>query len=257
MSIFPTPISPLFLPGGPFEWINEDVGLVIFFTTVLFIVDRSLVRPFLNPKSRYFALHFVANMISAYAALPDVRRALLDEPLNCFTGQTQTMVANSAVASIHIYHMLAFPLRSEDIFHHVAFVSILCGLAIPFKQVGGSANNLGCFFLSGLPGGIDYLLLVLEKEGVISKRTQKKWCTRINVWLRGPSMSIYGFIAFHAWWSCQSLQFPLPFLFVVGFLHFTNGQYYAQQAVESGAVFFEREKNGKPGLRKDEPHHEE
>jgi hypothetical protein len=25
----------------------------------------------------------------------------------------------------------------------------------------GVANNFGCFFLSGLPGGIDYVLLVL------------------------------------------------------------------------------------------------
>ncbi len=45
------------------------------------------------------------------------------------------MVANSAVVAIHSYHCVAFKLPMADIFHHVLFVSILCGLAIPFKQV--------------------------------------------------------------------------------------------------------------------------
>ena len=40
-------------------------------------------------------------------------------------------------------HCLAFRLSAADVFHHLLFVSILCGLGIRFKQVGGVANNFG------------------------------------------------------------------------------------------------------------------
>ena len=79
------------------------------------------------------------------------------------------MMANSAVSAIHLYHCVAFPLTASDIFHHLVFVSILCGLGILFKQTGGIANNFGCFFLSGLPGGLDYILLVLKAHGRLGK----------------------------------------------------------------------------------------
>jgi hypothetical protein len=51
-------------------------------------------------------------------------------------------------------------------------------LGIVFKQTGGIANNFGCFFLSGLPGAIDYIMLVLMYEGKLDKMTEKKWNVR-------------------------------------------------------------------------------
>eukprot|EP01104_Vermistella_antarctica_P015620 TRINITY_DN5176_c0_g1_i1.p1 TRINITY_DN5176_c0_g1~~TRINITY_DN5176_c0_g1_i1.p1 ORF type:complete len:220 (-),score=47.34 TRINITY_DN5176_c0_g1_i1:99-758(-) len=208
--------------------------------SMLFLIDRLFVSPFLVPKSRYFALHATANAIAVVAAFPDMRRALLDEPLNSFNGSSCSMVANSAICAIHLYHCVAFALRAEDIFHHLVFTSILCGLAVPFKQVGGVANNLGCFFLSGLPGGVDYVLLVLVAQGYMEKMTQKLWCTRINVWMRGPSMAIYGFLGFHAWYLQRDAELPFVILFIVTALHFYNGQFYSQQAVMSYATHKER-----------------
>lgn len=157
----------------------------------------------------------MANFVSACAAAPDVYR-LLNDPIHAFSGPSYTMMANSAVAAIHLYHVIAFKLPMADVFHHATFVSVLCGIAIPYKQVGaplgkrripasstrsmcgirgcrpspgppwfaagnhsarevaavhratlihllvsqvgGAANNFGCFFLSGLPGGIDYVM---------------------------------------------------------------------------------------------------
>lgn len=172
----------------------------------------------------------MANAISATAAFPDVYRLFFD-PLNAFNGPSYTMVANSAVVAIHSYHCLAFKLPLADIFHHALFVTILCGLAIPFKQVGGCANNFGCFFLSGLPGGVDYFLLVLVREGVMSKMSEKLWNARINTWLRAPPMTIYAFVGYQTWLYNKSLALPTWAIFVVTFLHFFNGQYYLEMAV--------------------------
>jgi hypothetical protein len=99
-------------------------------------------------------------------------------------------------------------LSVSDIVHHLVFVSVLCGLGIAFKDKGGVANNFGCFFLSGLPGGLDYVLLVLMNEGVITKLQEKRANRFLQQWLRAPSMSIYAFLAFTAWRTlCPRIAF--------------------------------------------------
>jgi hypothetical protein len=156
------------------------------------------------------------------------------------------MVANSAVVALHLYHMLAFKVTSADIFHHVTFVCVLCGSAIPTKHFIGVSVNFGCFILSGLPGGIDYLMLVLVYEGKIARATEKKWFSMINVYLRGPATVVYAF----SWWTGYWAGFTHPpqgVWAVIILLHFFNGQYYSKQAVESAAIFFYKE-----GLRKKE-----
>eukprot|EP00047_Mylnosiga_fluctuans_P011428 m.21279 g.21279 ORF g.21279 m.21279 type:complete len:268 (-) comp3610_c0_seq1:154-957(-) len=244
-TLAPPPLSPLFHEGGRFAGWNEDLVLTALGILFLFIVDTTFVKRFIAPKGRYFALHVVANSISLIAAAPDVWRALTQDPRYAFSGPSHTMVANSIVASIHLYHCIAFDLRREDIMHHLVFVSILCGLAIPFKQVGGVANNFGCFFLSGLPGGIDYVLLTLVAQGLMDKGTEKKWCARINVWLRGPSMCVYAFLGWLSFLHDHEREFHNVFLFIVVALHFLNGQYYTDQAVASYAVFKERQNGAK------------
>jgi hypothetical protein len=158
----------------------------------------------------------------------------------CFSGPSETMLANSAVAAIHLYHCIAFSLRAEDIFHHLAFVSILCGLAIPFKWVGGVANNFGCFFLSGLPGGLDYVMLTCVAQGLMDKLSEKVWCARINVWLRGPAMSCYMLLGWISFVHDKNMKIHWSVLLLIVFLHFFNGQYYAQQSVQSLTVHMER-----------------
>ena len=243
--IAPPPLSPYFQAGGYLAGYNEDIVFTLVVMAVLAVVDFALVKPFIAPKGRYFALHVVANTISAVAAFPDVKRALLGDPTRAFNGPSSTMVANSAVAAIHLYHCVAFPLRAEDIFHHLTFVSILCGLAIPFKWVGGVANNFGCFFLSGLPGGIDYVMLTCVAQGWMNKMTEKVWCARINVWLRGPSMSCYLLLGWISFIHDSSRKYHWTVLFVIVMLHFYNGQHYAEQAVASYAVHKEKAKSDK------------
>lgn len=239
----PPPVSPMFQAGGRFDGWNEDVVLTLIGMGALLLVDQLLVKPFLKPKSRYFALHAFANGVSSVAAFPDVVKALTVNPSTAFGTPASTMVPNSIVAAIHLYHCVAFPLRAEDIFHHLTFVAVLCGLALPLKRVAGVASGWGCFFLSGLPGGLNYLLLVASAQGWIDKMTEKKWCARINVWVRGPSMTVYLFLAFNNFWHRGSQDIHPLVSLPVALLYFFNGQHYTQQAVESLAVHGERRKH--------------
>ena len=198
----PPAISPIFQDGGTLSSFNEDFFLVTAMLVVLGIADVASRALGIVEKGRWFFVHAIANAVSAVAAAPDVYRALYGDPTHCFSGRTHTMVANSAVAAAHIYHVLAFKLRAEDIFHHLVFTVILCGLAIPYKHAGGVANNFGCFFLSGLPGGVDYVLLVLVKQGAMAPITEKRLNAAINTWVRGPSMAVYAMLGWQACIAC-------------------------------------------------------
>lgn len=142
----PKPLSPHFQKGGYFFGWNEDFVMTAGAILLLAVIDLLVVRPFMDPGARYYALHAVANAIATVAAAPDVFRAFFVDPATAFSGASHTMMANSAIAAIHIYHCIAFQLSAADIFHHMTFVVTLCGMAIPGKNYGGVANNLGCFF---------------------------------------------------------------------------------------------------------------
>ena len=62
------------------------------------------------------------------------------------------------INSIHLYHMVgAFKLTGADYFHHLLFIP---ALGIPGQVYHwGPLANWVAFFISGLPGGVDYFLL--------------------------------------------------------------------------------------------------
>lgn len=51
---------------------------------------------------------------------------------------------------------------------------------------------LQAFILTGAPGGLDYLLLVLEGEGYLGRARYKHLSGNINNWVRGPLGFISG-----------------------------------------------------------------
>jgi len=93
------------------------------------------------------------------------------------------------IDAIHTYHCLAFDLSGQDIFHHFLFVPII-GVFGAFFVGMGPIRNVVCFFISGLPGGIDYVCLVLVKRGKLSKFFQKRLSSKINLLIRGPGIGV-------------------------------------------------------------------
>ena len=96
-----------------------------------------------------------------------------------------------------MYHMALFECGFDDIFHHVIFVGIIGGLGICF-DAGGAVKNTIAFFMCGLPGGLDYLMLTLVKHDIILNTTEKEWNSRINVWIRSPGLLLCAFCMYQA-----------------------------------------------------------
>jgi hypothetical protein len=95
-------------------------------------------------------------------------------------------------------------------------------------------TNVVGFFLTGLPGGMDYFMLVLVKLGKMDRLTEKRYNTRIMTWLRGPGALSASFMLYiicldpsnrsdyRHWYT------PWAVL-LVAFLCFVNSQFYLLQ----------------------------
>ena len=135
--------------------------------------------------------------------------------------------------SLHFYHLTCFveALRVEDVVHHLLFGG---GLGcFNFSLTWGRMTNLLIFFMTGLPGGIDYAMLVLVKSGHVARLTQKAICSNINTWLRVPGHVFTSSLMAICTWSDATGSLPYPSIVVgtVASLCLLNGVYYGEQAV--------------------------
>ena len=136
------------------------------------------------------------------------------------------------VGAIHVYHTIAFHnLTVADWVHHVVFAGTIVPAGLVFT--GGPGTNLICFFICGLPGGLDYVALTAVKHNMMHSETEKRFNARVMVWVRAPGC-IYSAIAYyvsHRYGDRATSVLEGVMAIVVCVLVFMNGQYYMQQVV--------------------------
>ena len=168
-------------------------GLTILVTTLcLWMADRMVLVP-LKLKGRYFILHAAGNAIAVVLTWNGMVRTLLD-PVHAAEGDVQ-IFGYCVVVAIHLYHVLAFrPLPQVEWVHHVLMIGVVG--PVVFYYARGAIIDYCSFFLSGLPGGIDYVMLALVKNGRISKEVEKRVNSGINTWMRTPFGVVGAYILF-------------------------------------------------------------
>lgn len=190
----------------------------------LYFFDRALTRTIRKHGSadvdatRWFLLHATANFFVCIAAWTSVA-SVVDNPLHAmdptvfhdasFRGNASPWPL-TIINSLHVYHMVgnfrcaqcpilflvctprdgvfsrARRLTSADYFHHLLFIPTI---GIPGQLFQwGALGNFQAFFISGLPGGIDYFLLGLHKLGLIDALTEKRTNANLNTWIRVPGV---------------------------------------------------------------------
>lgn len=139
------------------------------------------------------------------------------------------------VNAAHVYHMIGgFSLGSADYFHHLLFIPLLGFPGQVLKW--GPVQPAGAFFISGLPGGLTYLMLGLVKLGWFSAIKEKRVTANLNSWVRVPGILVTSFMCYQsliygnhslpsAWWMLPSILLA-PF----------NALYYNKQAVANLCV---------------------
>lgn len=190
----------------------------------------------LGVQSPYYLIHALHNAHIVNLTWPDV--------VGTYTGfkELSTFEPNYEAAAyvfaLHIYHCLRYwrTFRYDDWLHHI----LMIGVALPIGVTSASSTLLGysLFFCTGLPGGIDYALLFLTRNGWLHPLREKAVNRWLNVWVRSPGCIshatltfVYALSSLSA--STSTLQKGIAVL--PGLLMFWNGQYFMDQIVTNYA----------------------
>jgi hypothetical protein len=183
-------------PPAPPPTANTIVHLkgIAIAVALMIPIDALFCR---RTKARWWLLHAWANSLITIATASDAIHAI-DAPQQSCVGHPSNVLSIYQALALHIYHAAFFNCTRDDIWHHVVFVGTLGALAIYYDFNGGPLVNLVVFFICGLPGGLDYVMLALVKHEKISALQEKAWNTRINVWLRSPGLLLSAFCTYQA-----------------------------------------------------------
>lgn len=192
-------------------------------------LDSILTR--LRLDGVYYAVHSLHNAAIVYSTYNEVATAITHFPTAI--SQPVNMFAIQICAALHIYHILYYykKFRFDDWLHH----GLMIGVALPIGGLVPSGALLGfsLFFTTGLPGGIDYVLLFLTRNFWLHREIEKRINTWLNVWIRSPgciaqaTLSVVALYMNKHTLSLNEWQAGA----VAAALNYWNGQYFMQQVV--------------------------
>ena len=187
-----------------------------------------------NSKARWFGLHSAVNWLITIFAFND-SVSCLKNPICSMVLDMDSWYPSHLAFALHVYHFLAYTnLRFEDIVHHVLFVGTFA--VVNFLMSWGKIANFLLFFMTGLPGAIDYALLALVKLGMFNRLEEKRVNAHINIWLRCPGLVVVSVIMFVCLSHRTIAVHPMAAVITL-LLCFGNGVFYGQQVVRN----YERE----------------
>ena len=178
----------------------------------------------------YYLLHSFHNGVIVYLTAADVWGTLTD--FQHVGDAPNNMEALRWVFALHFYHILLYwrKFRFDDWLHH----ALMIGVALPLGGLLPAGRLLGysLFFTTGLPGGLDYLLLFLVRNNVIGKEIEKWANGWLNVWVRSPGCASHAGLTV-AFLSMHPDQNSLAWFgaFLTALLNYWNGQYFMFQVV--------------------------
>lgn len=178
---------------------TEDVGLMVAAFAIFGIIDLLFIRfgwLSTDKNGRYFSLHVLCNAYVTIVHFDDVVKALSD-PSNAAFGPCDNS-GTSVMMALHFYHIAFYrPLDAIDWIHHILMVVLLTPLAYAVQP--GHVLGLCAFFVTGLPGGLDYIMLVCVKKGWMRPLTEKRLNAHIQTWLRAPGCIINAMMIWITW----------------------------------------------------------
>ena len=181
----------------------------------------------------YYAVHAFHNALIVATTGSDVITTFTDlHNLHVYSTNWQAI---QLCLALHLYHCAIYwkGFRFDDWLHH----GLMIGVAIPLGCIANAHTLFGfsLFFTTGLPGGIDYILLFAQRNGWITKVFEKRVNAVLHVWIRSPGCLAMAGIASSNLLSAPSLTAYEWLGLVPCFLTYWNGQYFMQQVVIDAA----------------------
>lgn len=197
--------SSSFLDSLTGDVFDQNLKDIIFFTILFMILDIILVPK----KSRWFSLHTISNSLTTFYSFHDFINTWYD-PVNAMSRLPNWRPLNITI-TLHFYHMIFFDnLYWIDWLHHIVMMYV--AIYMYLTPITPCINSV-IFFVNGLPGGIDYLLLILVKHKIIKPQTEKGINIYLNNWIRSPGILISTYISILIATRYSNSQFESPEIF--------------------------------------------
>ena len=191
-------------------------------------------------NKRWFFIHTVVNGLVAWYNLEDLIDCINNREACAFSPMSEgAFFATDLMIKAHFYHMIFFfyHLKPAEWFHHM----IMCGFnGVSVYYFKNKAQAASAFFLSGLPGMVDYFLLWCVKMGFIDSKIEKKAYVYLATYLRSPGTAIVTYLSVPLLYrkDFSEIDFDWWYAFLVIFLNFWNGQYYMMKTcIDYGKKF--------------------
>lgn len=173
-------------------------GLSLGFMYTLDKASQYIYRAVRGPQvvphnARWFFVHAVCNFVIAGAATPDLILVLTNPDMAFVCGDALSVYILYFSLLLHVYHSVVFfeKLTSTDILHH----SLMCGISGPLAIAYSSRlSTAALWFLTGLPGAVDYTLLWLVKLGRVTRATERRAYLLLSMWIRSPGCIVCAYI---------------------------------------------------------------
>ena len=160
----------------------EVLPFYIYFETFWFCLKRLF-----DFNEFYFLMHYFVNLFNTIVLIP-VIKTVLKNPLS----QSVDVIENHYIDyiypmiiglhTLHLVHHLKY-IHYDEIFHHIVTHVFWYGT---YYCNSSPIYIIPMIGMSGIPGGITYLMLFLQKFGYIGRMTEKKISMYLNIWVRAP-----------------------------------------------------------------------
>lgn len=203
------------------------------------IIDRMLRRTNIRKQTKWYLIHTIGNGLITTLSLKDMISTTIDPLQATIKWDHSHSLTNLStypvviMSSIHLYHIILYfkELTSIDWIHHLAnsgLVGSICAFYINSPIV-----NHGLFFMCGLPGGIDYLMLSINDLGIIDRMTEKRINRYLNMYLRLPGILFNCYAGLFNYLYQSEPYCHLSIGSIIFILNMWNAIYFAQRVVEN------------------------
>ena len=189
--------------------------------------DFILIKCF-GSRARWFQLHSAINFFITYLIRNDIY-SFIFYPLYAIRVNTDYKVVYYIIY-LHTYHFFIKKLHIIELFHHILFVFMGVLPCIFFWKY----NIINLWILSGcgLPGAIEYFMISLVKNDMLSCKKQKYISANINNYMRLP-ITMYGLSLTYIAYMEGLIYCNSIFFIYVCILIYTNGTFFNKLAIEN------------------------
>ena len=159
--------------------------LIMIIISIIMIFFDYIMEKF-KIEGRYYINHCIVNGLVVYNTIIGSIYSYDIMKIPDMNTLESINITKDLIYSLHLYHIIWYykKLRFDDWMHHILMV----GVALPLTECIPSSNITlhSFFFINGLPGCIDYFLLFLNRNNIVSIIFEKKVNNFLNLWIRCP-----------------------------------------------------------------------